>query len=91
MLRRYFGRPACPLSRLIIRLTSAQLGLAGNWAELGNYFILLVYLIIEIIKTLAKLPLIFSTNYSTKYNLSTSLVLWQHFLGLLNKLGLKMQ
>ena len=30
------GRPAGRPSRLIIRLTSAQLGLAGAWAELGT-------------------------------------------------------
>ena len=33
------GRPACRPSRLIIRLTSAQLGLAGAWAELGKNII----------------------------------------------------
>ena len=30
------GRPACWPSRLIIRLTLTQLGLAGAWAELGS-------------------------------------------------------
>ena len=36
------GRPAGRLeSRLIIRLTSAQLGLAGAWAELGKNEIVL--------------------------------------------------
>ena len=36
LLRIYFVRPACWPSRLIIMLTSAQLGLAGAWAELGK-------------------------------------------------------